>query len=138
MQIFELNQIDYDQPIEQRLAARTAGGRELGQGPEKLPDNEKYASMTPEEAARAFFEACGREDWDEAGKFWTNPLDEGIRQFLGGLAATSAPPLVPKAMIRAAALFFMNTKPGQGQVHKHNLALKKDQKTGRWFVDGGI
>ncbi len=25
----------------------------------------------------------------------------------------------------------------QGQVIKHNVALKKDEKTGRWYVDGG-
>jgi hypothetical protein len=24
-----------------------------------------------------------------------------------------------------------------GEVLKHNIALKKDKKTGRWFVDGG-
>ena len=25
-----------------------------------------------------------------------------------------------------------------GQVRKHNLALKQDTKTGRWFIDGGL
>ena len=25
-----------------------------------------------------------------------------------------------------------------GEVKKHNLALRKDPRTGRWLVDGGI
>ena len=30
------------------------------QEPQRLPDNEKYEKMTPEQAARAFFEACAK------------------------------------------------------------------------------
>ena len=73
------------------MAARLAGGRELGAiagNCPTLPDNEKYASMTAEQAARAFFEACGREDWNEAGKFMS-PVNERLKQYLGGLEIVS-------------------------------------------------
>jgi hypothetical protein len=54
-----------------------------------LPDNEKYAAMTPEQAARAFFEACNRKDWTEAGKFLPMTFDDRIKDFLGGLTIVS-------------------------------------------------
>ena len=53
-----------------------------------LPDNEKYVSMTAEQAARAFFEACAREDWDEAEKFMT-PMTDRTKEHLGGLKIVS-------------------------------------------------
>ena len=56
--------------------------------PPKLPDNEKYASMTAEQAARAFLEACAREDWNEAGKFMS-PITPDVKQYLGGLTIIS-------------------------------------------------
>jgi hypothetical protein len=53
-----------------------------------LPDNEKYASMTAEQAARAFFEACSRKDWDEAEKFMS-PMTDRTKEYLGGLKIVS-------------------------------------------------
>ena len=50
--------------------------------PRVLPDNQKYEAMTSAEAARAFFEACAGEDWEEAGKFggsWLNNKDASLK-----------------------------------------------------------
>lgn len=44
--------------------------------------------MTPEQTARAFFAACSRKDWDEAGKFMPH-LNDHIKQYLGGLTIVS-------------------------------------------------
>ena len=87
--IFDLSQIDYNPPIDPsiwklELPADVSWSHE----PQKLPDNEKYASMTAEQAARAFLEACAREDWNEAGKFMS-PLTEGVKQAYGGLEIIS-------------------------------------------------
>lgn len=89
VQIFDLSEITYDQPID-------AGEFQLAlpddvnwvQTPKKLPDNEKYARMTATEAARAFFEACSRKDWDEAGKFYS-PITPQVKEYLGGLELVS-------------------------------------------------
>jgi hypothetical protein len=59
VQVFDLSQIDYDQPIDPGvwqldLPADVSWYKE----PQKLADNQKYASMTAETAARSFFEAC--------------------------------------------------------------------------------
>ena len=64
------------------------GGVNLGAEAEILPDNEKYTALTAEQAARAFFEACSRKDWDEAGKFMPY-LTERLKEYLGGLKIIS-------------------------------------------------
>jgi len=79
VKIFELSQIDYGQPIDQgvwqlELPADVNWHKE----PQKLANNEQYTSMTAEQAARAFFEACAREDWTEAGKFMS-PLSDTLK-----------------------------------------------------------
>ena len=90
VKIFDLSQIDYNQPIDPstwklELPADVSWAQ---LEPPKLPDNEKYASMTAEQAARAFFEACGREDWNEVGKFMS-PVTAGMKEYLGGLEIVS-------------------------------------------------
>jgi len=87
--IFETTQIDYGKAIDPSvfhydLPADVAWYQE----PKKLPDNQKYSSMTAEQAARAFFEACGREDWNEAEKFMS-PLTPDTKKYLGGLELVS-------------------------------------------------
>jgi hypothetical protein len=64
------------------------GGVDLAPGIAVLPDNAKYADMTPEETARAFFTACSRKDWDEAGKFMPY-LNQRTEDYLGGLTIVS-------------------------------------------------
>jgi len=87
--IFETTQVDCGKTIDPAvfhydLPADVSWYQE----PQKLPDNQKYASMTAEQAARAFFEACGREDWNEAQKFMS-PITPDMRKNLGGMELVS-------------------------------------------------
>jgi hypothetical protein len=88
VQIFDLSQIDYNQPIDSGVwkleLPADVSWAQLPEQLSKLPDNEKYASMTAQQAARAFFEACGREDWNEAGKFMS-PINDRLKEYLGGV-----------------------------------------------------
>jgi hypothetical protein len=87
--MFELSQIDYDQPIDPSVwRLELPADVSWSQEPQKLPDNGKYSSMTAEEAARAFFEACGRQDWDEVAKFMT-PVNDRLKEYLGGVEVVS-------------------------------------------------
>jgi hypothetical protein len=89
VQIFELSQIDYDQPIDPSVwQLELPADVSYPQEPQKLPDNEKYSSMTVKQTARAFFEACGKEDWDEAGKFMS-PVTDRLKEYLGGMEIVS-------------------------------------------------
>jgi len=137
VQIFDLNQIDYDQPIDPSVwQLNLPANVSWYQQPQKLPDNEKYASMTAEEAARAFFEACGREDWTEAGKF-DSPITDRLKEYLGGVeVVTLGEAFTSKSYVGRFVPYEIKLK--NGGVKKHNLALRKDNPAGRWQVDGGI
>jgi len=87
--IFETSQVDYNQSIKPAVFHLDLPANITWyQKPQKLPDNQKYAAMTPKEAARSFFEACAKEDWDEAGKFMAN-LTPDTKKYLGGLEIIS-------------------------------------------------
>ena len=138
VKIFELSQIDYNQPVEPdtwKLAIPSdVSWAQLE--PPKLPDNEKYAAMTPEQAARAFFEACSRNDWDEAGKFMS-PITPIIKQYLGGLEIVSLGDAFTSKTYRGCYVPY-EIKLNNGYVKKWNLAVRKDNPAGRWQVDGGF
>jgi hypothetical protein len=138
--IFELNQIDCNQPIDPavfqpQFPANVSWGGQMAM----LPDNEKYAAMTSEQAVRALFEACGREDWTEAAKFF-NPLTASEKKYLGGLQVISIGTHFTSAisLINGAQFVPYEIKLKDGDVKKFNLSLKRDGHTQRWFVDGGI
>ena len=59
-----------------------------GTSAQVLPENAKDAAMTPEQTARAFFEACSQKDWDKAGKLMPY-LDDQMKERLGGLKVIS-------------------------------------------------
>jgi hypothetical protein len=136
--IFEVTQITYNQPIDASVFALElpADVKWYADMP-MLPDNEKYAQMTPQQAARTFFEACAKEDWNEVAKFWTAGLDERVKSYLGGMK-----------VIQLGEPFSTQLTPAQfipyeiqlknGETKKWNLALKRDPRTKRWFVDGGL
>jgi hypothetical protein len=86
--VFNLDEIDYNQPIdtnEWALALPADVSWYQNQMP-VLTNNAVYAAMTAEQAAQAFFEACSKSNWDEAGKFMSeSPVPASFRQYLGGL-----------------------------------------------------
>jgi len=136
--IFDLQQIDYNQPIEDSVfQIDLPANVNWYQEPQKLPDNEKYASMTSEQAARAFFEACGRSDWTEAAKFFPMPFTDRIRQYVAGLEIVSLGQSYTSEGYPGRFVPY-EIKLKNGDVKKHNLALKKDPRADRWFVDGGF
>jgi hypothetical protein len=98
--------------------------------------------MTPQEAAKAFFEACAKEDWAEAQKFWGGlPVDDRIKTYLGGLAIVSlGEPFQSKGYASPDKGWFVpyEIKLKDGSVKKFNLAVRKDNPANRYIVDGGI
>lgn len=136
--IFELTQIEYNQPSPQGVFNfELPADVHWYQEPQMLADNPKYAALTPEQAARAFFEACGRSDWEEVAKFESFPFSDEIRQYVGGLQIISLGSAFT-SQANGAQFVPYEIKFKNGEIKKHNLALKKDRKTDRWFVDGGF
>jgi hypothetical protein len=134
--VFTLDQIDCNPPIDPAVfQLQLPANVSMGGPMQMLPDNEKYAAMTSEQAARALFEACGREDWTEAAKFF-NPLPDNVKQYLGGLQVISIGTHFSAS--NGAELVPYEIKLKNGEVKKYNLSLKRDRNTSRWFFDGGI
>jgi hypothetical protein len=98
--------------------------------------------MTPKETAKAFFEACAKEDWEEAAKFWgTTPITEPIKRYLGGLTLVSlGEPFQSAGYASPGKGWFVpyEIKLKMGVVKKFNLAVRNDNPAGRYVVDGGI
>lgn len=137
--IFELEQIEYNQPIPGTVfqLELPANVNWYQTEMKTLPDNEKYASMTAEQAARAYFEALARKDWTEAEKFRRDSVSDLVKQMVDGLEVISIGTAFTSQAYDPNGRFVPYELKLKGRTLKHNVALKKDQKTGRWFVDGG-
>ncbi|MGD1019410.1 MAG: zf-HC2 domain-containing protein [Verrucomicrobiia bacterium] len=138
--IFEVNQIDYNRPIDPAVFRLDLPANvNWYQEPQKLTDNEKYAAMTAQQAARSLFEACGREDWTEAAKFFPMPIPETLKQFLGGCQIVSlGEPFTSQGAGPTDQFVPYEIRLKTGETHSYNLHLRKDPQTGRWFWEGGI
>jgi outer membrane lipoprotein-sorting protein len=137
--IFEVNQIDYNPAIDPDVfnVKMPENVYLIQQGMKTLPDNGRYAAMTPEQTTRAFFEACGRNDWNEVLKYSPVPFNDQIKSILGGLQIVSIGESF-KSESYPGAFVPYEIKFKSGETHKHNLALKKDPKSSRWYFDGGL
>lgn len=134
-QLFELSEIDYNPAISPsvwnlELPADVSWGQLPDQLP-KLPDNQKYASMTPQQAARAFFEACSRQDWDEVSKF-ISPVNDRLKEYLGGLELISlGEPFTSKVAAATLVPYEIKLRPQEFFVRVSNT-----NAAGRYVITG--
>ncbi len=112
----------------------------------------KLTGMTPEQMARQFIEACGRDDWETAARFMPPALLKQDPNFLprftngyGGMQIISlGKPF--KGMVTVSGMRV--PYPGiwvpyeirlrDGQIKKWNLAIRCDNPEHRWYWDGGL
>jgi len=141
--IFEVTDIEYNAQIDDGVFALDFPEDMIwAREPQILPDNERYEKMTPQEAARTFFQACAQEDWDEVLKFWAaSRIDDSLKAYLGGLEIISiGEPFQSEGYARDGLGWFVpyEIRLKSGQVKKFNLAIRKDNPANRFVVDGGI
>ncbi|MBU1107987.1 MAG: zf-HC2 domain-containing protein [Candidatus Riflebacteria bacterium] len=137
--LFELSQIDYDPEFaSETFQIDLPEDVTWDRSGDILPDNKKYEAMSSEEAARTFFEACGREDWEEAGKFDT--ITTSFKTYYGGIKIISLGEHFTGmiSLINGDEFVPYEIELRDGTKRKHNIALRRHQTTNRWFVDGGI
>jgi RNA polymerase sigma factor (sigma-70 family) len=117
-------------------------------------DNAGYMQQTgttPEQAARTFFEACGREDWTEAAKFWPpgvlakNPsFPDQFKSIYGGMEIVSlGKPFKGKVIEWKNAEYAGVYVPYEirlkgGEIKKWQLAIRCDNRERHWYWDGGM
>ena len=108
------------------------------QEPQVLPENDRYASLSPEETARAFFQACHDQDWNEVQKFFPiSEVPQRMKDFLGGLEIISVGEPFRSGQYPGWFVPY-EVKIQAGHVLKHNLAVRNDNAARRYMVDGGI
>jgi RNA polymerase sigma factor (sigma-70 family) len=111
----------------------------------------RYTGMTPEQAAKTFFEACSREDWTEAAKFcepgngypvgdkFKNKLE--VRNYLGGLQVVSLGKPFRGwigGMKYGGVYVPYEIRLKNGRVEKWQVAIRCDNPDKRWYIDGGL
>jgi len=103
----------------------------------------QYTGMTPQQAAKTFFEACSREDWTEVAKFCEgDPLDDKFKNLYGGLQVVSlGKPFKGwdrKGRECGGVFVPYEVRLKNGEVHKWQLAIRCDNPGNRWQEDGGM
>lgn len=105
--------------------------------PEELAD-QSYAQMTPKEMARAFFQACADENWEEAIKYYpTSAVPQSIKDYLGGLEIISIGEPFESGLYPGWFVPY-EIKFKNGATKKMNLAVRNDNPAKLYIVDGGI
>ena len=136
--VVEVDRIEYNPSLDAGLF-QVALPENVGwiEEPKATADDSQYAAMTAEQAARSFFEACGRQNWGEVAKFWPLPLDDRIKGALGGVKIVKLGESFTSAASDARFVPY-EIQFKDGTVKKHNLALKRTGQTGWWVFDGGL
>jgi hypothetical protein len=131
--IFETTQIDYNQTISPAmfhldLPADVAWYKE----PQKAEGNDPYAKMTADQAAKAFFDACSQENWDEASKFCDWPINDQVKQSLGGLKVIHLGAAYASAPYPGRFVPYEIELPGQA----FNVMVSNTNTAGRYVITG--
>jgi outer membrane lipoprotein-sorting protein len=137
--VLEITKVEYNPKIEPTVFAPDIPDDAIWFAePQALPDNEKYAKMTPEEAVRAFFEACGKEDWDEVLKFTQYMvIPQSFKEHLGGLKIVSIGKAFKSGGYHGYYVPY-EIKLKNGETKKFNLAVSNRNQGHRYVEDGGI
>jgi hypothetical protein len=136
--IFQIMGIDYDPALDEAKVfalklpddVRWLGERKAD------PRDTKYAKMTPKEVAAAFFDALGKEDWDEVNYLFGVKVDDRLRFFGGAKVVSLGEPF--KSGLFPGYFVPYEIQLKTGQTHKFNLSIRNDNAQHRWNVDGGL
>ena len=135
--VLETTQIEYDPTIDPSTFDLEIPENVIWyKEPEKLPDNERYEQMSPDEVARALLEALANGEWEEAEKHWVSPITERMKQRLAGLEIIRVGQPF-KSGIGTTWCVPYEIRLANGQVRKFNLNLRKFESAKRYVAVGG-
>jgi len=101
-------------------------------------DEDATEKEMAKEAAKALFQACTEEDWDEVSKFLpTTKINQRLKNVLGGLETIFiGEPFKSNKFSGWCVPYEIKFKSGNTQ--RHTLELRKDKLTNRYIVLGGF
>ena len=100
-----------------------------------------------QKAARTFFQACEKADWEQAaalypesappGRHFDDVFNDRLKGYLGGLKVVNlGKPFRDRSYAGIFVPYEIRFK--DGQVKKFRLAVRQDNPERRWYFDGGL
>jgi hypothetical protein len=137
--VFETTAVEYDTGLDASLFALDLPDDVSWYGePAPAANDTVDADLSPDKVARAFFEACGREDWATVERYYPiSPVPQRLKDAVGGLELLSIG--TPFKSGRYPGWFIpYEIRFRNGGTKKMNLAVRNDNPAKRYIVDGGL
>ncbi len=112
--------------------------QEINPQSKESSDEDATEKEMAKEAAKALFQACAGQDWDEVSKFLPNTkINQQLKNVLGGLETIFiGEPFRANKFSGWCVPYEIKFKSGNTQ--RHTLELRKDKPTNRYIVLGGF
>lgn len=109
------------------------------QTPEKVINNKLFANISSDEAAKLFFEACSKNEWDKITDVFPilESKSDEVRNYLGGLTIISIDKSFKSGLYPGEFVPY-KIKFKDGSIKEMNLALRNDNLNKIWMIDGGL
>jgi len=136
--VLELTDFRYNEPFPPNLfALQLPADVNWIVGPEAM----RPAAVTlngPRETAEYFFNALHREDWDAVLEVLpVSQVDDAIKQIYGGLQVVSIGKAFKSGLYPGYFVPY-EVRLRDGSTKKLKLAVRNDNPSGRWVIDGGF
>jgi outer membrane lipoprotein-sorting protein len=143
VKVLELDRIQYDAeiPASQFVISLPQGAQWVEVSDLSKRNEPAKVYKTPEEVAKAFFDAMTGNDWNTV--FILCPVLENaskidrIKSYYGGLTVVSLGKPFQSGQFPGYFIPY-EIRLKSGEVNKHNLAVRNDNPAKSWMVDGGF
>lgn len=138
--ILEITDIEYNLDIDPILFTLDLPEKVIWlEQPKKVPDGDSYEDLTPRQVARAFFQACANEDWDEFVKFFLiSEVDQHLKNIMGGLEIISVGKPFKSGLWPGWLVPCEIKRRHEEESNHYNLAVRYDEIAKRYIVTGGF
>lgn len=137
--VFEVTGVRYDESMDPALfALELPPDVNWILSPEQMPVMAGAAPTNAKEAAELFFQSLAAEDYQRVLTVYpVSRIDPKIRQYYGGLKVNSIGESFKSGLYPGWFVPYEITLKN-GEVKKHNLAVRNDNRAKRFQVDGGF
>ena len=138
--ILEITDIEYNLDIDPILFTLDLPEKVIWlEQPKKVLDGDNYEDLTPRQVARAFFQACANEDWDEFVKFFLiSEVDQHLKNIMGGLEIISIGKPFKSGLWPGWFVPCEIKRRHEEESNQCNLAVRYDEIAKRYVVTGGF
>jgi hypothetical protein len=137
--VFEVTEVRYNEPIDPALFALELPVDVVRSvSPEEMPAPAGAVPTNAKEAATLFFESLSREDYSQLLTVYpVSTVDPKIKTIFGGLKVNSIGEPFQSGLYHGWFVPY-EIQLKNGEVKKHNLAIRNDSRQKRFQVDGGF